>query len=126
MIAGWSGNAPDLPDVSTCFRPIHAGGLHLSMGLFSIFWQRAFEGEFSSPIFRSDAAAGVSGHDRHGRLSVAVPEPPATVTNIVDLEGLCVGSRKRPRFGLPSEQALRRGSVGHLAPALTGDYRLSR
>jgi len=40
-ITGCWRNAPDLPDVSTCFRSIHAGRLLLCMGLFSIFWQRA-------------------------------------------------------------------------------------
>ena len=32
-IAGWWRNAPDLPDVSTCFRSIHAGRRLLCMGL---------------------------------------------------------------------------------------------
>jgi hypothetical protein len=72
--AGWSKNAPDLPDVSTCSGRIHAGRLLLCMGLFfDILGARTFEGKFSN-VSRSYAGKGTVRYNpfrfnRNGRAS---------------------------------------------------------
>jgi hypothetical protein len=57
-MAGWSGNAPDLPDESTCFRRIHAGRLHLCMGLFWRFCERAPSKRIFPNVTRGHAGKG--------------------------------------------------------------------